>query len=426
MISTLRQFRLVSKNQKGWIPIPKRFIQDKFRGSNPRTLAAQGLVKINRHYIPGKKPRQYKVADWVIDGYIGASLQSATGLLNLWTGKPVSPQTDAVPLETPPDDIPNLIQEAMACFTECWYNPGFIELHLAGLREEYQSDPTISKRFRYLNDSICYDAVFKHSYPHPTLPGIRGFKPAYALQSTGRIGTPFQSCSRSMKRAAFGTIPHVYNYDLASCQINLSLYQMRLLGIECPWLVDYLENKSRRAEYAAQIKITEDSWKACLCSVLFGAVLPTHIRMKHSSIIEILEEDPLVNGNLDSLAVSLACLRKVLHPLQKPLKTWHQAVIQEVVHSGFIVNHVGLRREYADFQNKTSGIIAHLLQGMEAYFIHTLTHLGAAYGFIPMGNEHDGLITIGCIPPAAIEKAKEITGLAVLELREKPFIINNE
>ncbi len=66
-------------------------------------------------------------------------------------------------------------------------------------------------------------------------------------------------------------------------------------------------------------------------------------------------------------------------------------------------------------------MVAHLLQGMEAYFIHTLTLLADKYGFEPLGNEHDGIISLGRIPDAAIQTARELTGLYCLELREKPF-----
>jgi hypothetical protein len=42
--------------------------------------------------------------------------------------------------------------------------------------------------------------------------------------------------------------------------------------------------------------------------------------------------------------------------------------------------------------------------------------LFSEYGFVPIGNEHDGLITIGEIPKEAID------GMPYLNLREKPFL----
>ena len=65
----------------------------------------------------------------------------------------------------------------------------------------------------------------------------------------------------------------------------------------------------------------------------------------------------------------------------------------------------GLIRPITDF-NGTAGMVAHILQGMEACFIHTLTLLADTYGFVPLVNEHDGLITLGKIQDEAKQAAR--------------------
>ena len=64
---------------------------------------------------------------------------------------------------------------------------------------------------------------------------------------------------------------------------------------------------------------------------------------------------------------------------------------------------------------------AHLLQGREALYIHTLTTLAPKYGFEVISNEHDGLVTIGEIPKAAQAEARRKSGVRRTVLAEKPF-----
>ena len=68
-----------------------------------------------------------------------------------------------------------------------------------------------------------------------------------------------------------------------------------------------------------------------------------------------------------------------------------------------------------------SQILAFLLNGMEAAFIHHLTTLSTEYGFTVVGNEHDGLVTTDEIPPTAITKASILSGLKDPTLVIKPF-----
>jgi hypothetical protein len=225
-----------------------------------------------------------------------------------------------------------------------------------------------------------------------------------------------------MKNAAYSNIPNLYNYDLSSSQVAISLYEMEKCGIDSPWLKDYISDKTKRSEYASHIGISEGAWKQCLIATLMGAYLPNHAKGKSVAILDILQDEleergESINGTI--LSEKLKLLRNELKPLMKPLGCWHQRIIEDVKASGRLINKVGL--EVAGTSRK-SQLIAHYLQGIEACFIHTLTLLAEKYDFKPIGNEHDGLITLGPIPQEAIEEAKRITGLYCLELREKPFL----
>jgi hypothetical protein len=73
-------------------------------------------------------------------------------------------------------------------------------------------------------------------------------------------------------------------------------------------------------------------------------------------------------------------------------------------------------------EDKKRRLAAFVLQGFEAGFIHHLTLLSREYDYEVLSNQHDGLITLGEIPQAAVEKAKEISGLRYATLEEKAFV----
>lgn len=66
-------------------------------------------------------------------------------------------------------------------------------------------------------------------------------------------------------------------------------------------------------------------------------------------------------------------------------------------------------------------ILCHILQGAESAYIHKLTALGDKFGYFPLGNEHDGLIVFGIIPPEASSSVQEDLRLKHVVLEEKPF-----
>lgn len=64
----------------------------------------------------------------------------------------------------------------------------------------------------------------------------------------------------------------------------------------------------------------------------------------------------------------------------------------------------------------------HVLQGLEAAYIHNLCVLSKAHGFRPVSNQHDGIVTIGQVPDAAHQEAMHLAGMRYGILIEKPFV----
>lgn len=139
--------------------------------------------------------------------------------------------------------------------------------------------------------------------------------------------------------------------------------------------------------------------------MLITGHIPTNIKWKDTSIIDALKEE--IDGSLE-ITAALGRLRLLLGPLTRSLKKWRKLIEAEAK----VTNMLGLTRAYREFE-KTSEIVVHILQGQESYFIHSLTLLADKYKFTPLGNEHDGLITMGKIPDEAIQTARKLRAFTV-------------
>lgn len=389
LVSTISNFRQQQENHKGWIPIKARFVQATFHNARPENLRCHGLIDIDCQYVAGRHPRRYRLKDWVLDAYVQASLadtEPGRRLVGIVTGKPLPKR----PPESLPDGpaMPPLVRRAIERFRVCYFDRPTILEHLHRLRAAHEKTSNTRNKFRLLNDWFIFDVIDKLAEPTDT-PGVYCFKPQYMLQSTGRIGTPLQSASRAMKEAAYGSLEGIHNYDLSSSQMALCLREMKRHGISCPWLEEYLNEPTKRTEHSRSVGVSIDTWKTCLYTVLMTGHIPTNTAWQGSPVVEALAEDITAP---DELKDTLKRLREVLKPLARSLKHWHKIVESEARESGQVKNMLGTVRPYHDF-GKTSGMVAHLLQGAEAYFIHTLTLLADKHGFEPLGNEHDGIIS---------------------------------
>jgi len=65
---------------------------------------------------------------------------------------------------------------------------------------------------------------------------------------------------------------------------------------------------------------------------------------------------------------------------------------------------------------------AHILQGQEAAYVHHLTVLSNEFGFRPVSNQHDGLVTVGEVPAEAQTMAAARSGFKGAFLEQKPFV----
>jgi hypothetical protein len=303
-----------------------------------------------------------------------------------------------------------------------------------GLGREPQEAPNYWESVTNHN-ALCLNTVYVNT--SQTLDGgIVRYTVPYEPTSTGRFKHPQKSkggplnFSREIKAYAYSGIT-VFNYDLENSQLVALYTLLERAGIESEWLTDCLTHPEGKAPYYTAAGVSKDTYKTILYAVLFGSPLPRPSgRVFEGEVWNAVEDEARAIG-ADPHQLYERVYR-VLSPLDKECRQTLYAWLKDKyipankrhAKGRPFVGNVLDQPFWLDEQSTAvlpRKLAAHLLQGLEAYFIHTLTGLAPKYGFEPISNEHDGLISTTPIPEIAVEEAREITGLKYFKLIEKPF-----
>ena len=145
--------------------------------------------------------------------------------------------------------------------------------------------------------------------------------------------------------------------------------------------------------------------------------------LDENAIYDILVDDC---GDTTRALELMGPVHDALRPLKEEVGAWHEWLLHSPE-----CHHVIPKRKRRwlrnacgmDFQVEGARrAAAFILQGREAAYIHHLTLLSHAYGFTPISNQHDGLVTAGEVPRAAQFLARERSGFRYADLVEKPFV----
>lgn len=310
-------------------------------------------------------------------------------------------------------------------------------------------------RLRALNDARCYGALCRQRPTRSSWRPDRGYvdldlfryRLAYRHQRSGRagqVGGALQSCSREMKAAAYGAVPGVRNYDVRASQVNLLAEEFAVANgsgvgglagwpLDPAWLDDYARRPGAKDAYAKAVGVSVDTWKTALCAVLMGARLPSPGQGARSdgAVVRALREEGGELWTEDGLEGGLRRLRDALGPLPGELRRWHRWLDDHArslpnVGGGdrLVPNAAGERYRWSPSHpehRRRAELAAHLLQGREAAFVLNLILQAERHRFRVLSHEHDGLVTLGAVPRAAVEAAKAAAGVARVVLVEKPF-----
>ncbi|MBD1843984.1 hypothetical protein H6F89_11350 [Cyanobacteria bacterium FACHB-63] len=399
-------------------------------------LIESGLVDFTAEKPLDGKCRTYKILDQHADEIYQAQYQSLLEddldpIYNLVTGKQAK-YRPSQRYNTSRNEIPDLLLRSYDNITICAFNKRQVKRHFA---ETYPEMPKRgSKEARTLQvDKYCFDMT--RAQECRRLSGdIWCYRPSFEPQSTGRITERggFQSCTTEMKQAAFYGIRDVFNFDMRSSQPNLLIILLERAGLDSSWLREYISNKDNKFIYAERAGLLVGAWKKCLLAAIMGSPFPTKKQRNnpgngYSSIADYVWEAVAADKDAKYL-VTLGKLQKVLQPLLKVMAQWHKLLIEDAKQNPFQVgkeyfvrNEAGCVFPLKDYLNEQGELInkeelkrrlaAFHLQGMEALIVHTLTGLAEEFGFRVLSNQHDGLVVLGRIPDAAVQRTLEITGI---------------
>jgi hypothetical protein len=303
--------------------------------------------------------------------------------------------------------------------------------------EAHERAASAGARFR--NDLHCIRAI--RSNKTDTLSGgVIRYRVPYRVTSTGRVsfkGGGAQSASGEMIAALYEGVAEatgraLHNYDIVSSQPTILREKLAEASLSTDWLDEYLSRD--KSEYASRAHLPVKSWKTVMIAVMMSATLPLikTAEMSKGAVVKAVRKAVASS----SFPAVYAAVREVLAPLYAVLSDWHTYLdtgwLDEngYTHGGkdYVRNAAGIRFAVSDYTGRgkpphvrRGKLAAFVLQGQEAYFIHTLTLLGEKYGFTPIANAHDGLVTLGEIPAAAIQEAQEACQMPYVRIEEKPF-----
>ncbi|WP_411281477.1 hypothetical protein [Gemmatimonas sp.] len=250
------------------------------------------------------------------------------------------------------------------------------------------------------------------------------YVPAYDLTSTGRIaeiGGGVQGCSRVMKNAALGAVPDLRNYDLSNAQARALLQELDGSGVDVRWLRRYVTDPAIREGVAMDAGVSIGTLKSSFYAVLMGG---TFAPVEGAAIMGYVAGEV---GRARAPEV-LAALAGELRELQRIVDDWlvvlRSASIQtERAPRGRIRNRCGMSRPIPARDDAAAWreLRAFVLQGWEKNYVFNLMKLGKRHGFVPVSDQHDGLVVLGSIPHAAHVEAVARSGFTLAKLADKPF-----
>lgn len=441
------------KKHGGFVPFSGRLMQRKLPNTDWKALRDAGLIEVQR-YIPYQRSRRFRVPFEIREQFESLNSFYQSGYVNLFT----STETQrTLKNETYKEDhngkkrsVPDLVKDTMDTIQTSYINTEAVLLHIgqqkanlasaeaklkfaeatgADESEVAEAEKAVKRhRGRLTTDQAAYHSIIGQGLRHVEGP-VYAFTPAYRATRTGRLSAQhslLQSCSREMKEAAFKEVPNMKNYDIKSSQMVILSEYFQRAGIESDWLDSYVENPRAKYEWAERAGLSVDTWKSCLYALLMGGSAKKSGMYTHDIWENIVKEYP----DEEKAYEVLQQFKDVTAPLREALSEWHDYLVNEWYPSNErwnrAKNDVGMPIRRATFEKETGfkrALAAHMLQGREALFIHSLVLLSRLnqFDFEVVSHQHDGLVTIGEIPQEAIDLLKQDSAMEYVQLEEKSF-----
>jgi hypothetical protein len=420
------------------VPVPAKTIRRRLRKADLRRASI--FVEISAHSIAEHRAREFSLMSWLrqeiaeAETGLGFAEIAAYPKVNVMTGRMMKRPANSALYDVDRHPYPQSIRDAIQVIerngTPINYRAMQARLEMLEAAENdvarqhgKESAEYRQAYARFINDRSCYLVV------RDRIVAINGatatYLPAYRMgEQTSRIyheGGGMQSCSREMKAAAYAGNENIRNYDLVSSQVHAAVQFLQDAGIGTAPLEHYLE--CGKEYYAEKANVSPSMMKQVVLLRLMAATFPSNLSSlgkDSNSIMNLLVGE--YGEDRGQIAAALESMRRVLAPMMHNIKVWHQLLAAQGV--GIQRDACGRRRRFhkrMPSYQLVSQLAAFMLQGLETRFVAELTILGDKYGYYPVANEHDGLVTVGVIPQDAVEEASKLSGLRHARLIEKPF-----
>ena len=432
------------------IRLPRSWIDRHFRGADSQGLFREKILDKERYNQESGTPYGFRPYDTrLLDLFVEAGrVRVSSGVprfVNLYTGGVYRGRVKSR-LRTESDGkLPPLVHSAIRAVGPGRFDAAAIESHLDQLRENACGSGLYDRqraRLRHLNDERCYRALFLQGATRES-GDVWSYMPAYAAQSTGRVGQRgggLQNASRAMKEAAYSRIPGVRNYDLKSSQPRILVVLLDEAGIPSRWLRDYATNPYAKERSAAAVGVPVDTWKKCINALLMGAQLRSPSQVRHTRGNALVRAVTQAASGQDAFREAYGRLYAHVSEVADDLARWHdylvgpyldvhgrqnnrdgKVYVKNRVGAQFVASGPGISRRLHGLKSK---LAAHLLQGREAAFTHTVAAAAETSGFSVLSHEHDGLVVQGKVPESVVEEAARVADLplTLVDFVEKSLV----
>lgn len=266
---------------------------------------------------------------------------------------------------------------------------------------------------------------------------LMAYTPAYHPQATGRVSEArggMQNATRSLKYAAYGSQLRsglLFNYDLVNAHPRIAAEFAERHGLDLPWLAAYgaAGPDDPRGDIALDLDVPVGLLKDVVICILFGAWPHSALNRVDAEIVAILLrhfEPDQVESVWEGLAGGVMPLAREIRKLTRFMEGPYFEENAGLGQRGRFLRNAAGMLFYPGPNDPPGQIVSHVLQGVEARFVHELAALSSTYAYEVRSNEYDGLVTGAPIPENAIERARAAAGMERLELREKAICSGEE
>jgi len=293
----------------------------------------------------------------------------------------------------------------------------------------------------------------------------------YSCASAGRFYGCFQNKHRYIKQLLYNDY---YNYDLKNAHIVIFRRFCQRYNVKTPNFDQYFKDPQFKQNKADELYISVDGWKQLVFATVYGSTLSTvdqnafnqnssdhdqKKKFKKPAVVLIASDEMggsydffdeyMPNSNMEPEdfikynTMLRDTLQNAMRPFQNEVKALEKAIGNEenlgkiietnnVTKKRFIRNDCdrlfyiekeGVTKKGNLKSKKKSLLLSHIVMGIEANFIHTLTNNIIKYE--PenevIANEHDGIIVKNQLKQNTIDQTIADTGYDYLELKEKPL-----